>query len=301
MECWVPAIAGLGLLLVGCGDTFIDPYDNAERYYTVYGFLDEGKNTQLLVPHELRVIAVSRFPERITSPLHPHADLDAKVFTRDLDAEIDTTIEWTHALEQLDDGLFAHIFSATFALVPSHTYRLEVIRSDGAMAWAETTVPDMSNVVPVPTNLRVEADSTIVLQDILLPGRVSPWRIDVSYDVGARDCAIDRGVTTPLAYGRKGDTSPEGWLFTVNITEDIGRLRERLDRPDIFFCAMGVRVRSLDPDWPIPDVEDPNLIALPAASTNVQNGYGFFGSVGVLQYEWAVSPALLKLIEDRGR
>jgi len=293
-------VAGLA---AGCEDSFIDPFDNDQRYYTIYGFLDEGKNTQVLVPHEVRVIPITRFPERITSPLNPQADLDAIVFSRDLDAtpEADTTIEWIHSLEQLDDGLFAHIFRATFVVEPGHTYRLEVHRSDGVIAWAETTVPNLSNIVPEPIDLRVLPDSITILQDILIPGAVSPWQIAVTYDVGGRDCTLDRGVTTPLPYGRVGAATDGGWRFTVNISADIVRLTERLDEPDVFFCAMGLRIRSLDARWRVADGIDSGELALPTAFTNVENGYGFFGSVGVLQYEWAASPALLRLISDEGR
>ncbi|MEZ4702622.1 MAG: hypothetical protein R2834_19975 [Rhodothermales bacterium] len=295
-------IAAVAIALqMGCEDSFVDPFDNEQRYYTVYGYLDEGKNRQIRVPHEIRVIPVTRFPERITSPLNPQADLDAKVFSRDMTAEEDTTIEWTHALEQLSDGLFAHIFRAEFYVEAGHTYRLEVLRSDGATAWAETTVPLLSNVVPVPTDLRVVDDSTTILQDIVFPGQISPWDITVSYDVGGRDCTLDRGVTTPLRYGRVGQSTGDGWRFTVNISDDIDRLSDRLEVGNVFFCAMGVRVQALDPNWVIPVDADPEALALPTAYTNVHNGYGFFGSVGSLQHEWAASSELLLLIEDRGR
>ena len=33
-------LAGLLLAVAACDDTFIDPFDNDERYYTIYGFLD---------------------------------------------------------------------------------------------------------------------------------------------------------------------------------------------------------------------------------------------------------------------
>lgn len=288
-------------LQVGCEDSFVDPFENEERYYTVYGYLDEGKNRQIRVPHEIRVIPVTRFPERITSPLNPQADLDAEVFSWDLNAEVDTTIEWTHSLEQLSDGLFAHIFRAEFNVDAGHTYHLEVRRSDGATAWAETTVPLLSNVIPVPTDLRVIEDSTTILQDIVLPGQITPWEITVSYDVGGRDCTLDRGVTTPLRYGRVGQSTGEGWRFTVNISDDIDRLADQLKVGNVFFCAMGVRVRAVDPNWVIPDDAGSEEIALPTAYTNVRNGYGFFGSVGSLQHEWAASSELLLLIEDSGR
>ncbi len=293
-------VAGLS---IGCEDSFIDPFANEERYYTIYGFLDEGKNTQVLVPHEVRVIPVTRFPQRITSPLHPQANLDAEVFSRDLDAspEADSTIEWIHSLEQLDDGLFAHIFRATFNVKPGHTYRLEVHRSDGVVAWAETTVPSLSSLIPEPVNLRVLADSITILQDILIPGAIPPWQIAVSYDVVGQDCMLDRGVTTPLPYGNVGEETPEGWRFTVNISEDLVRLAQRLDRPNVFFCVMGLRIRWLDTRWRTAEGNDENELALPTAFSNVENGYGFFGSVGVLHYEWPASPALLRLIRDEGR
>ena len=60
----------VSLTLSGCDDTFLDPFENEQRYFTVYGFLDPLQARQTV-----RVIPVTRFAEDISglSALHPFA------------------------------------------------------------------------------------------------------------------------------------------------------------------------------------------------------------------------------------
>ena len=63
------------LVLVGssCSDTFLDPFENEETYFSIYGYLDELERD-----HAVRVIPVTRFPEKILSPSDPQATIDAQ-------------------------------------------------------------------------------------------------------------------------------------------------------------------------------------------------------------------------------
>jgi len=49
----------LSLSSLACSDTIIDPFENDEQYFTVWGYLD-----QLSSNHSVRVIPVTRFPEK---------------------------------------------------------------------------------------------------------------------------------------------------------------------------------------------------------------------------------------------
>ena len=114
---------GLLLATASCDDTFIDPFDNDARYYTIYGFLDVRETE-----HAVRVIPVTRFPERITSTSGPQSSIDATVTSTDL--HTGATIIWRHNLEKLSDGTYGH--SRTLSRGP---YTRGELRIDPAPRW----------------------------------------------------------------------------------------------------------------------------------------------------------------------
>jgi hypothetical protein len=155
-------------------------------------------------------------------------------------------------------------------------------------------VPDLSSITPVAVNARRLGGAGPVVQDVEIPRVFSPWDISVVYWLGDRTCFS----ATPqrIDSGRVGASTDDGWRFTMNVSRDIDSLRVRLGI-DPFFCAMDVRAGILDNQWTPPDdVFDPEVLALPASLSNVGNGYGFFGSIGLLQHDWQVSDELNALL-----
>ena len=83
----------------------------------------------------------------------------------------------------------------------------------------------------------------------------------------------------------------------MNISDDQQAVRDNvqwsIDRGQIpnadtySLTAMGIQIRILDKNWDPPGgVFDPEILAQPGAMSNVENGYGFFGSVGLYVEEW---------------
>lgn len=289
------ALAALlpALMLGACSDAFIDPFENEDRFFTIYGFLDV-----LETQHQVRVIPVTRRPEQITSPNDPNARIDA--FVTSYDVQTGDSVIWRHSLEKLDNGHYGHIFRANFLVQPGQTYRLVVRRNDGITAWAETKVP-----LHLPEN-RFEVgpfvyspDSSVVTQEVYMPGIASPWAVYSLYQLQNVD-NLNQAFFVPL--GRPGErTEDGGWRFTINLTEDVEPLRAQvkafqeigfLDPDLLVFCvSMGARVRILDQNWDPPEgVFDPEVLAQPGALSNVVNGYGFWGSVGTYRQDWSVTP-----------
>ena len=122
------------VLLSACDDTSIDPFQEGDKYFTVYGFID-----QLETRHSLRVIPVTRTGEDIRSPSDPDAQLDALVYT--IDDLTGKRIRWDHNLLPFENGTYGHVFTADFIVFSQRKYRLEIIRGDGKMTTAETRVP----------------------------------------------------------------------------------------------------------------------------------------------------------------
>lgn len=271
------------LFLVGaCDSTDIDPFDNEDRYFTIYGFLDE-----LQVNHSVRVIPVTRFPEKITTPYSDQAFIDAAVVSTDLQSGIRT--QWYHSLEKLHDGTYGHIFRANFIVRPGRTYRLEVIRSDSIITSAETTIPKFVTPTAIPAEFIYPYQSVAEEggpREVILPQIASPWDITVIYNLTRTEA--------PISYGRAGARQPDGsWKFTINMSEDVPRIKSYFglsasDSLPPYFAAT-LRVKVLDANWDPPlGIFDPEVLAQPGALTNVENGYGFWGGVGLFYYVWPI-------------
>ena len=272
----------------GCDDTFVDPFENEDRYFTVFGYLDVLEINQVI-----RVIPITRRSAVIVSPTQPEAFIDAEVFAYDLDNDL--THEWNHSLDRLEDGTYGHIFRSTFVVQPGATYRLEIVRSDGITATALTTVPHIADSTFFNlSQVRFLEDSTRLTQDIFMPDLNAPWSIEALYRWN--DGRVARRVNVP--YGRQGNNeSADGWNFTVQISEDQQFVRNHirqigvegilLDDAVIILESMGLQIRIIDPNWDLPiDIFDPQSYANPDKLTNVENGYGFFGALGFYIQEW---------------
>ena len=292
-------LAGMLLATAACGDPIIDPFDNDDRFFSIYGFIDV-----LAEEHVVRVIAVARTPERIEEPAEVF--IDARVTSTDLNTGLSHL--WNHSVEQLDDGLYAHLFRATFLVQPQHRYRLRVRRSDGATTTAETTVPLLRDATLFERHpINVASDSTVVTQDVFIPGISSPGDLEVIYRYQAvlvrpffADVFVRSRVAVP--YGRTGEQAGNnGWQVTINISDDQAfvlddvrsMLRTEQDIQSVLLTSMGIQMKLLDDQWILPagtaDLED---FAQPGTLSNVENGYGFWGSIGLYVEEWAVSPQL---------
>jgi len=274
---------GLAIALgsLGCDSTELDPFQNDGRYYSVYGFLKDGDAS-----HAIRVIPVRRQPERITTQHDPRVQIDAFVTTTD--TTTGEVVNWTHVLTRLEDGSYGHIYHASFNVKANHTYRLEILRNDGITTRAETTVPLLTHTRVQSSQLIFDADSSMY-QDMFLPNINSPWSIEVVYHFAF-------STPTRIAYDRDGESvEGEGWKFRIDYARDIGLIAEQRGIPveAVEWAAMGVKALVQDRKWDPPqDIFDPEILAQPGALSNVENGYGFFGSVAIFQDSWPNSDEL---------
>ena len=277
------------VLFSSCDDTAIDPFENDGRYFTIYGYLDI-----LETEHEVRVIPVTRRGAVVESPSSSNANLDAVVTSIDMSTGEER--RWGYTLEQLDDGTYGHIFRSTFILHPGRTYRLEVTRSDGVVTSAETTIPVIDDPALFERGPVVfEDDSTRIYQDIVVPRITSPWDIQAIYLWGGG--TINRRVYVP--YGRRGERTDDGWKLTIEMTQDQAVVRQNIDESIeigtinentlVAMTSMGLQIRILDENWDPPGgVFDPDALALPGSFSNVENGYGFWGAIGLYIQEWNI-------------
>jgi len=117
------------MILVGC-DPAIDPFQENDRYYSVFGVIDASADTQFV-----RVEAL-----RDGMPTEAPARLDAEVTLMNLAA--DRTVTLQDSVFRYLDGATAHNYYTTDDIQPSTAYRLVVRGPGAAESGAETTVPD---------------------------------------------------------------------------------------------------------------------------------------------------------------
>jgi len=286
----------VALLFSGCDETFLDPFDNEQRYFTVFGFLDP-----LQLRQTIRIIPVTRFPEDIQGPAEDQAFIDARVYTRDLTDSTSTL--WQHELAEQEDGSFIHLYHADFPVKAGHTYRLDIIRNDDKMASATTTVPrPPSDKFVLASGPVVRADSSVV-QEIALPDIPALWDLEAIYLVegpGYRDRVF-------VPYQTPGGPADDGlWRYQLDITADqdsiIARAQrfmqnQTFDTMPVTLTALGVQFRIIDDAW-FPFFGEDDLVKLsqPGYASNVVNGYGIFGSMGLHREEWEVSPQVAEAL-----
>ncbi|GAB5520635.1 MAG: hypothetical protein RhofKO_28860 [Rhodothermales bacterium] len=291
----------VGLVLAGCSSTELNPFENEDRYFTIWGYLDAEAETQYI-----RIAPVRRSPEQIDSPDDAQATLDAKVYM----IEVDTgrEFQWQKSLQRTDDGSgrYVHVFESHFRPFQGSTYRLEVTRSDGVRATTEVTVPDVrSEDFPVEYGEVYEGEDGQLYQDMLIRGIRSPGRMMMVYyaSIGTRENNEDIAIGVPYELV-EGEMDADGWRFTAHLTEDVPEIEAEaiylteavLKLTNTVFgvrlYAVGVYLQMPDADWVLPsDLDTPEVLAQPHFS-NITNGYGYLGATGAYRYQWGVTEQL---------
>jgi hypothetical protein len=89
-----------------------------------------------------------------------------------------------------------------------------------------------------------------------------------------------------VPYGREGERTEDGWKVHVDLGRDLLFVRQQLGFPETVTLELTeaeVHIEALDEAWEVPTgALDPQAFAQPGALSNLQNGFGFWGSVGRL-------------------
>jgi hypothetical protein len=263
-------------MVAGCDDPLIDPFVEG-KHFTVYGYLNAFDNE-----HFVRVVAVRRSPESIPTTGSPHAELDGVVTTTDLTTGVEQ--RWVHTLRKLDDGNYGHLFTAAFVVRKGHEYEMVVTRSDGATTVARTRVPNLKQMEVEPAV--VVGDSTF--QTITWVGASTPERIVVNYC--AKRVEVFRCEPVNIDYGRSGRRTEDGWAVDILLSKDLAVLRQQMgveDSVQLELAPLDLLFTVLDDQWVLPEGSfDPEEFAQPDALTNVENGFGFWGSMSRSTGTW---------------
>ncbi len=268
----ITALWTVALCSLPACDATVDPLDerhNGESFY-LYGYLDSGADTQF----------VRVQPIRATAGGQPGATLDVDVATTE--AGSGARVPWRDSLIVLDDGTVGHLFFAPFRPQPGGAYRLEIRSRTGSLTRTETTVPALA---PEAQFFTMTSPLGPLIERIVWTGwPAPPDEVEVVYTVSPTLSELP--VPIAIAYEPLRRLDGTVWEAGIDLAADARKIRARLGVPDNYRLAalyrVQIRLSLYSPDW-----RDPGR------ASAVENGAGFFGSVGRFTRSVLLEPATL--------
>ena len=268
MIFWMMAIASLA----GCESSF-EVFGESDAYFSMFGFLDASADTQW--------VRVEALQDSLINDANP------------LDAEFSMThvasgwrIVWRDSLFEFAGGARAYNIWTTEPILPLETYRLEVVRSDGATSAATVVLPDTFpdpalNTFPFSIiNLPIGGEVCATRFELLIVNVDEFAALEVTYRVPnqrGRIRSFEVSYIPEIRFNAQGQVEVDvTWaddlleFATADIEIDIPELL-RLESVEILVAVAG-------PGWPDNALDD-ETVALPGTVSNVENGFGFVGGV----------------------
>ena len=268
ISLWLLVLA----LGAGCAES-VDTRLEIDRPFSVFGLINPKADTNAVRVFEIQSTIMLVRPDPI----------DAVVATTLM--QTGARQAWRDSVIKLPDGDYRHVFWSEFTATGGETYRLEVTRSDGETTSAVTTVPP-------PVDLEVLEPDTLhpgeALMPILIRGAPpSLPRIDVEYVVVGFRAGGSEFVFKPIVFnyaGRPAKTA-EGYLLEIDLIDDFSEIFGAFDSDNdvttdiIDLRQIIVRVHVGDANWVSPiGAFDAEFLVEPGSFSNVENGFGYFGS-----------------------
>ncbi len=274
------------LFSTSCNDTTIDPFDNEDRLFTIYGFLDPLNTLQTI-----RIIPITRRNEEVNGARALQSTFDAEVFSIDLTAS--TIVEWIHSLKQFPDNTWGHFFTGNFRVRAGHRYRMVITRKDGSVTTAETIVPFNAEGIDLKRSEPYFHPVLGFAQDVTIPGGRNVWDFQTVYIL--QNGAATGRILVPFE-NLEPFTGSGPWTVTLPLEQDQNTVAQEIagsllvgEETNARLIGMGLLFRVVDDNWiTYQDQTDTELLSRGDNLSNVVNGAGFFGSMGLLLHEWNV-------------
>lgn len=285
---WISkALAGAVIIVAlgGCDSTEVEPFIESDRYYTVWGVMDMARDT-----HWVRVIPIG-------DSIAVSADgFEAPTVTL-TDALTGRVSTWQDTLWRFDDGRSGLLYYLEKRVVPGRSYALRIEDSAGRVTTSGTTIPtppgyDIGPEAITPFGSVVQVGQTFTW--IGLPD--NPYRMRRVYRFSSSVSDIFRDVSITFE-----DVPPvNNGISAIPMTFASDRIlvREKIADPAKFlFMGLGMEVVLLDSDYAPPGGRfDAEVLSEPGTFTNVDNGFGFFGSIARYSAEWTLSERAAKAL-----
>jgi hypothetical protein len=279
----------LATLAVGAGcDDSVNAVLESNRKITMFATLDMNADTQFV-----RVIPIRRtIDEKVDA---------SRYAVRSIDLDAGTELQWQDSLITFSNGAEGIVFFSPLRLFPGHTYRLEASGGDSPIITsAETRIPVVPSIaIAEETFERFITQGGFVItstQDVVWTGlEREPLEIEHWYRFlrTPRSAFDDIRFPFPPRANLQGDRLS----FVVNLAADRFSLEDSIDIKSTAFIGLGMRLTILDTEFVPPGgVFDPEVLVQPGTFSNVENGFGFVGSVGRFSAEWELQQENVQLL-----
>lgn len=275
-------------LATGCSEDPAFP-ETIDVPFSVFGTLSPQADTQ-----SVRVFAVE-------PALTPEPALDARLTSTDL--ETGEVVVWHDSLATFSDGSRGHVFWAPLRVRYGSSYRLDIVRSDGASSTIDVQVPPLVGVPDTrPSDgepWRMETSlpaGRYRLVDVRLRHRAwgaacehVPAEVVLQHDEEAEAARLRRDGVGEISIERMGPEGPG--LIDINLIGVFRKGRDRLvflnqigavlpgNKPTVVFVGAELELLIGSVAWAPPGGSfDADALVQPGTFSNVENGFGFVGA-----------------------
>jgi len=269
------------IVLIGC-ETTVDPFDDTDRFFSFYGYLDAEQDTQFV-----RVVALR------DSVLPDTGPIDAEVTSTDMTTG--EAIVWQDSVFSFSSfrDQTGHVFWTTKRPEIGHTYDLEVRRSDGVTSSATVTVP---NPPPDPSIEIPPRVGLYIRRRVVWPEAFPAGEVLMIYHVkDTTSFFTSKEVVVPYTNTFvMNETTSE---VIIDITSDYNEVYnafnfERGTGPErIELLALEIHVAKANDAWTfIGSHLGYETLAFPGRFSNVEQGLGFWGAIVRSSFSWTITP-----------
>lgn len=266
---FLAATVAAAVLISGCEEN-VSPIVPTERVFTMWGFLDPTVTSQ-----KARVFRI----ESVLEPTRPEP-LGATMSVTDV-ASGSATV-WRDSVILFPDGFYGHIYLAEQEIGFDREYLVELETLDGLGSSARVRTPaETSPVVSEIQNVRFNVKFRVRWDN-------APQLLDlkVRYHVAFRSRGSGAAFTSGAVTLRTGavETAADGTpVVLVEPTSDLGDILQLLNlqagRDEMALDSITVLPFVGSEEWRSPTGDfDPEVLVQPGTLSNVDNGFGFFGS-----------------------
>ena len=262
-------------VLVSCDNT-VEPFGETSAKFGLFGFLDAAADTQF-VRVEIRRESQSRVGLEVP-----------KMISRNLESGLQQT--WQDSLVTLETGDQGLLFWSAFRPEESSRYQLEV--SDPVSDLSSGGTSEMSSaIVEMPSSPVMSINPTVVTnaatweqQLIFEETPAIPDRVSVRYVTAYRNGALY--VNEVDYFTRFVTYDVNAWSMRTRLSRDLDSIRGEGgfgDTEEIRFKEAKVILRLRSEQW----------LNGGSTNSNVENGFGFVGSVITFEEIWPIDADVL--------
>lgn len=273
----------VALACAGCEEDVV-LVSGTDHVYSIYGVLNPQSDTQF----------VYVFPVEPSLEPGEAGPLDARVTTTD--RQTGETATWSDSLVQDAQGNYAHLFYHPARVAYEHTYHLSVERSDGARSTVDVDVPPQVRVFPREASIGGEVWQPVDIVGTaprLLQVNVDYWAHAVEGFTPTGFLLTDRHVV--VAHDAQLTRTAGGWRLMINLTDAYQAVRAAFAAeltPELLSYGIQLSLVTVETivaneAWAPPGgVFDPEILIVPEAMTNVEDGFGFVGAGYRIRQQW---------------